>query len=163
VIVVADTSVFLNLCCIQREDLLSRLYAEVFAPPKVRDEFVSAVQRYSRFQGLAFPSWVRLQEPSQPLSALAPWARLDPGESAAIALATELGADLVLVDEAKGRAVARRLGLRCAGILAVLLDAKAQRTIAAVAPLIDELQQRAQFWLSQKTKAFVLREAGEGK
>jgi len=163
VIVVADTSVFLNLCCIQREDLLSRLYAEVFAPPKVRDEFVSAVEHYSRFQGLAFPSWVRLQEPSQPLSAVAPWARLDPGESAAIALAAELRADLILVDEARGRAVARRLGLRCAGILAVLLDAKAQRIIAAVTPLVDELQQLPRFWLSPETRAFVLRRAGEGK
>src|SRR5205823_6465915 len=116
-------------------NLLSALYTEVFAPHKVRDEFVSAVQRYSRFQGLAFPSWVRLQEPSQSLSAVAPWARLDPGESAAIALAAELRADLVLVDEAKGRAVA----------------------------LIDELQQRARFWLSPETKAFILRRAGEGK
>lgn len=160
-IVVADTSIFLNLAFIRREGLLSALYAEVVAPPVVRDEFLLAVQRYARFQGLVFPSWVRLQTPMGPLSTFAPWARLDAGESAAIALAVELNADLVLVDEAKGRAVAQRLGLRSAGLLAVLLDAKALGRVAAVAPLLDELEQGALFWLSPETKELTLRLAGE--
>src|SRR5438094_4417938 len=86
----------------------------------------NAAQRYPRFHHLIFPAWVRVQAPAQSLARLAPWAQLDPGESAAIALATEMRADLLLVDEEKGRSTARQLGLRTAGILAVLLDAKTE-------------------------------------
>ena len=113
-IVVADTSVFLNLGCINQEQLLPGLYGDVFAPPEVHHEFLNAVQRYARFHHLIFPAWVRVQAPAQPLARLAPWARLDPGESAAIALATELHPDLLLLDEEKGRRTARQLGLRTA-------------------------------------------------
>src|SRR5437667_376218 len=114
-IVVADTSVFLNLGRIRQELLLPALYGEVFAPPEVQREFLNAVERYPRFRDLIFPEWVRVRAPTQPLSDLAPWARLDPGESDAIALAAELRADLLLVDEDRGRRTARQLGLRTAG------------------------------------------------
>ena len=160
-IVVADTSIFLNLSCIGREGLLRSLYTEVFTPEAVHNEFVAAVQRYPRFSALIFPEWVDVRSPSLSLSTIAPWAQLDPGESAAIALASELRADLLLIDEASGRAVARRLGLRSAGLLAVLLDAKQRLLISAVAPLIEQLGQHANFWLSNDTKALVLQLAGE--
>ena len=55
---------------------------------------------------------------------------LDPGERAAIALAQELTADRLLIDERDGREVAIRLGIPVAGTLAVLRD-------AATAGLVD--------------------------
>ena len=45
------------------------------------------------------------------------FARLDPGESEAIALAIELSADVVLMDDQTGRREATRQGLRVAGNL----------------------------------------------
>jgi predicted nucleic acid-binding protein len=48
---------------------------------------------------------------------------LDPGERAAIALAERMRADLVLIDEAAGRAEARRRRIRVTGTLGVLLTA----------------------------------------
>src|SRR2546423_12198835 len=141
--VVADTSVFLNLGCIHQEGLLPALYGDVLAPPEVQREFVHAVQSYARFNQLLFPPWVQVRAPAQPLSLLAPWARLDAGESDAIALAAQLHADLLLVDEEQGRRAARQLGLRTAGILAVLLDGKSQGRLAAVSPCLEALQRDA--------------------
>lgn len=62
-IVVADTSVFLNLCRVGQAELLRRLYSTVLAPPVVRDEFAAAAARLPRFHGLTFPEWVGLREP----------------------------------------------------------------------------------------------------
>ena len=49
---------------------------------------------------------------------------LDHGEAAALALAVELQADVVLIDERRARAVASRLGLNVVGVLGVLVEAK---------------------------------------
>jgi predicted nucleic acid-binding protein len=46
-------------------------------------------------------------------------ASLDAGEAEAIALALELSADLILLDEKDGRSVAARAGLRVTGVLGV--------------------------------------------
>jgi predicted nucleic acid-binding protein len=160
VIVVADTSIFLNLTCVGQERLLLRLYKHVFAPPEVRDEFRRACIRYPRFAGLTFPEWTRVQ-PAQSFSSLPEGIALDPGERAALALARDIQADLVLIDESLGRAVARNLGLRVSGILGVLLEAKNAGELFAVRPILDQLKIKAGFWLDESTFSAVLTLAGE--
>ena len=49
---------------------------------------------------------------------------IDEEEAEAIALAIELNAQLLLIDEHLGRTVASRLGLKFTGVLGVLLEAK---------------------------------------
>jgi predicted nucleic acid-binding protein len=58
-----------------------------------------------------------------------------------LALALELNADLVIVDERLARLHAKRLGLTLTGSLGVLLRAKQLGHVKAVAPLIRRLRQ----------------------
>ena len=86
---------------------------------------------------------------------------LDPGETEAIALGLELHADLLLIDERKGRAEAARLGLKTTGLLGVLLEAKALGLIEKASPVLDDLSRRAGFHVSASVRREFLYLAGE--
>ena len=78
-----------------------------------------------------------------------------------IALAIELKADLVLIDERLGRNIASRFGQKCIGILGMLMEAKHRGIIASVKPVVDDLITAAGFWVRNDLYLKVLREAGE--
>ncbi|MGI0016447.1 MAG: DUF3368 domain-containing protein [Nitrososphaera sp.] len=86
---------------------------------------------------------------------------LDEGESEAIALAIQLRADVLLLDERRGRTIASRLGLNFVGLLGVLLAAKHKRFIPSIKSVLDELIAKAGFWVSKKVYFHTLQLAGE--
>ena len=85
---------------------------------------------------------------------------LDRGEAEVIALAQELNADLVIIDERLARRHAKRLGLNLTGTLGVLLKAKRQGLLPAIKPLIDQLRHGG-IWLSDALVAEALKLAEE--
>ena len=86
---------------------------------------------------------------------------LDIGEAEAIALALELKADELLIDERLGRREAVRLGLSITVVLGVLLIAKNRGLISKVQPIIDALILQANFRISRQLYEEVLRTANE--
>jgi predicted nucleic acid-binding protein len=84
------------------------------------------------------PTWVEVRRvPSDAVSMITD--DLDPGERAAIALAETVHADLLLIDEAAGRAEAKRRHLRVTGTLGVL-RAGAERGVVDVPDLLGRLK-----------------------
>jgi predicted nucleic acid-binding protein len=83
------------------------------------------------------------------------------GEAEALALALELKADRLLIDEQQGRAIAERVGLRYIGVLGVLLEAKRGGHLNAVRPILDQLVATAGFWIGETLRREVLAAAGE--
>lgn len=160
-IVVADTSVVLNLCFLGLDRLLPMLFGEVYAPAEVESEFLRLAEEDARFEGLEFPKAIVIETPQATGNRWAQSPSLHPGEVAALSLAVELRADLVLMDEAEGRTVASTLGLATMGLLGVLLRARQLSLIPSVAPLLERLDQEARFWMAPSLRAAVLRAAGE--
>ncbi|MGH9599843.1 MAG: DUF3368 domain-containing protein [Bryobacteraceae bacterium] len=87
--------------------------------------------------------------------------QLHRGEAEAIALATDLGADMVLIDEQEGRQLASQAGLAVIGVLGILLRAKRMGEVATVKSEIDLLRAKARFFVSPSLEAKVLAAAGE--
>lgn len=89
-------------------------------------------------------------------------AQLDRGEAEAIVLALERRADVLLVDERRGRRVTAAFGLRVIGLLGMLAEAKRIGLIERVKPVLNDLIGRAGFWIGADLHAKVLAELGEG-
>lgn len=81
---------------------------------------------------------------------------LDRGESEAIALATELQADRMLLDEREGRKLAKSLELNVTGILGILLRAKHLGELESLQPVIDDLINKAGFQIAPKLLTQIL-------
>jgi hypothetical protein len=154
-IVVSDTSPIRALAHLDLLDSLPALFGEVWVPPAVAGELAAA--------SVALPGEpaFRVRAPGNANLVRRLRTNLDPGESEAIALAVEVDADLILIDEARGRAVAESLGLEPRGALGILVRAKAAGIVPAVAPLIVRLRAELNFRLSDDLVAGVLALAGE--
>ena len=119
-LVISDTSPLIALVRIGHVDVLPRLYGSVVIPTEVAGELASR-KRPSEVQAFIAnpPTWLSVRSPST----IEEIQDLDPGECAAISLARELGADLLLIDETKGREAAISRHIRTARTAAVLFDA----------------------------------------
>lgn len=84
---------------------------------------------------------------------------LDRGEAEAIVLAQSMNARL-LIDERKGRALARSRGVIVIGTGGVLLLAKREHVIDQIAPILDELASHG-YRLSDGLRRELLVLAGE--
>jgi uncharacterized protein len=87
--------------------------------------------------------------------------QIHPGEAEAIALALDLMADLLLLDERKARVVAAQLGLNFTGLLGLLAEAKQKGHIPTVKPVLDALITQARFWVHPALYNHVLETVGE--
>lgn len=83
------------------------------------------------------------------------------GEAEAIALAADLRADVILIDEQEWRDLALEAGLSIVGVLGILLKAKRGGHISAVKPEIQALRAKARFFLSSSLEATILNSVGE--
>jgi predicted nucleic acid-binding protein len=160
---ISDAGPLIALSRIEQLGLLNKLYGTVFIPVAVHKELCCDTNLPgARCLRLAFnDGWIEVHDLVDETGALVRLRLiLNPGESQAILLAEHVGGRFLLMDERRGRQVAKSRGLKVVGIACVLLAAKQKGLLEAVAPELDALC-RAGYRLSAQLIDEVLRLAGE--
>ena len=131
--------------------LLRDLQTPWHIPPAVRREV---------FEADPIPDWLIEQPLAQPLASRIVSARLGAGESEAIALALEINAARLVLDDLAARRLAQSLNIPIIGSAGLLLEAKQKQLIPAVRPLLTAMQD-ADFRIADRILAAILRAASE--
>lgn len=134
-IVVSDASPLNYLALIGAEHVLPTLFGSVLIPPRVLAELTrSETPARVRSWALQAPDWLVVQRPANILPGL----DLDAGETEAISLSLEVGADAILIDDRKGRLAAAKQGLTMIGAISVL-ELAARRGLLSLPAAFDLL------------------------
>ncbi len=158
-IVVCNTSPIMNLAAIAKLDLLRSIYGEIIIPQAVYDELTSLPYSVPGGAEVQTLDWINVRPVLKQSKVSVFRQDVDFGEAEAIALALELAADRLLIDDAAGRAIALREGLKSTGVLGILLIAKQRGLVDSVRSPLDDLIKQAGFWVSDELYRWVLGQA----
>jgi predicted nucleic acid-binding protein len=156
--VVSNTTPIISLLKLSKLDILKNLYSEISIPYAVFQE-VEAGKNKDYYKNLSNLNWFRIIE-IQDKKAVKYFLDLDSGEAEAIVLATEIKADLILLDEKLGRFHAKHADLKVTGTIGVLIKAKKEGLINELKPLLFELTKK-EVWISDKLINEILKKVGE--
>lgn len=124
-IVISDTTPIISLLKAGHLDLLNRLFGEVVIPEAVYMELTgnkSFQAEAKTVEQCTFIQVARVRD-QKSVNIFRKVTGLDAGESESIVMAEEANADLLLMDEHKGRRVARQMGLTITGTIGILISA----------------------------------------
>jgi predicted nucleic acid-binding protein len=144
-LVVADSSPLIVLINIGHHGILPRLFEEIIAPPQVLAELGAPSRpKPVREFAAALPGWLRERVPKS----VEQIPTLHPGELAAISLAREMKADLLLIDERAGRKAAAERRIAFTGTIGVL-ELGAEAGLLNLEAAFDAVK-RTDFWISPR-------------
>jgi len=146
--IIVDAGPIIALCKVKRLSLLSKLFAHCIVTPQVYQEvIVGHDDSVDCLKSAIENELIKIQNCTTLMPELENI--LDPGEASSITLAKEQPNSALLIDEYKGRQIAKRLQLNVIGLAGLLILAKKKRHISSVIPILLEIRQKG-YWLSDK-------------
>ena len=132
-IVVSDTTPLISLLKINRIDLLEKLFGKVLIPEAVFSELTMDERFRLEADQIRQKKFIIVKSVanSEAASLLRRATGLDRGESEAIVLTDECEADILLMDEAKGRNVSAQMGVKIMGTIGILMAAYEEYELTA--------------------------------
>jgi predicted nucleic acid-binding protein len=151
----------MNLAIIGQLDLVKTLFGRIIVPQEVWHELTVAGKGKPGTTVIRQAEWIEHGELGD--KTLYPLLRkdLDDGEAAAIALAVEKHADLILLDETDARNVADLYNIPKTGVIGIVTRAKHHLLIQEVKPLFEALKTQANFWIQPRLYETILKQMGE--
>ena len=156
--IVSNTTPIISLLKLNRLDIFQKLYNKIYIPIAVYKE-IEAGKNKDFYEDLSKYEWINILE-IRDKQAIKYFLDLDAGEAEAIVLASEINADLIILDEKLGRFHAKHADLKVTGTMGVLIKAKTRGLIDKLKPLLDELTDK-NVWISDKLKQDILKRVRE--
>ncbi len=124
-IVVSDTTPVISLMKVGQLELLQKLFGVVYIPKAVYRELTENEVFSEEVKMVQECEFIYVEEVSngKSVNILRNFTGLDAGESEAIILADEKQSDVLLMDEHKGRQVAKKMGITITGTIGILTQA----------------------------------------
>ncbi|NJN88019.1 MAG: DUF3368 domain-containing protein [Leptolyngbyaceae cyanobacterium SL_7_1] len=159
--IVSNTSPISNLAKVGQLHLMQQLYGAILIPRAVYEELLDDRAGETVITAVQSALWLEIRPVQNQKLVNELRNRVNLGEAEAIALAIEVKATRLLIDERLGRQSATDLGSKITGVLGMLLLAKRQNLITAIKPIMDDLIAQASFRISSRLYADVLDASGE--
>ncbi len=124
-LIISDTTPIISLMKAGQLNLLEKMFGSVVIPKAVYDELTVNKNFEKEIESFKRCTFVKVEAVANESSVniLRNVTGLDAGESEAIVMVEEKQADLLLMDEHKGRQVAKKMGIRITGTIGILLQA----------------------------------------
>ena len=158
--VVSNSSPIIHLSKIGKLNLLKEYFDTITIPEIVYRESVMEGKDRVEVELIKNAEWIKVSQVKDKKFVKLLQTSLDDGESEAITLSLEIGADLILLDDSDARERARLYGLKIIGTIGILLHAKMDGKITFSREELKRLKKTG-FWIGDKLEARLLREAGE--
>jgi len=140
-IIIADAGPLIGFARIDKLDIIRQLYNTVFIPQKVFDEITVAGNKpgAKTISKAVTSGWIKIVKVKQKKLSDKLKELVDLGEAEAIQLFLEQNADFLLIDDKKGRNVARKFGVKIIGTGGILLKAKKEGILNQVTFTLKDL------------------------
>ena len=160
--IVADSSVLIGLSTIGQLSLLRERFPDgILIPPAVWREVVEQGGERPGAQEAAQADWTSVEDITALEIVRLLRSELEAGEAEAIALAYQLGAEIILLGERDARRAAKQLNLQPLGTIGILIWAKRSSRIPSLRDALDALQTEGHFRIGQHLYLRALGEADE--
>lgn len=138
--IIFNSSPLINLAKINSLSLIENLFDQIIIPPAVRIEVIEQarnIDESSDIKQLIQDNIIIIKQIQNQTLVKSFQSHLDFGESEVIALALEINADLVVIDEMQARETADIYNLNKTGFLGIILKAERENVIDSDLDLID--------------------------
>ena len=143
--VISNTSCLIVLDNIDMLGILKVLYGSIIITKEVSEEFSKTI-----------PDWIDVREVNDKKYLELMKNFVDLGEASTIALAVEVDNNITILDDLKGRKIAKKLNIKMTGTLGVIINAKKKNIISSTKEVLNKLKE-AGFRISKEIENEILK------
>lgn len=152
-IVISNATPIISLCSVEHDFILKNLFHHIVIPKAVDLELRALDRPGARFSD---HKWVEVVSVTNEEVVQFLCKDIDIGEAETIALAKQLSANIVIIDENAGYQIAKLFDLPVVRTLSVLKLAKHKKIIDNVRPVVEQMVQKGRWYSKDVIDKFLL-------
>lgn len=158
--VIANSTPLIAFAKINGLDILKDVYSQIVIPKAVYEEVAISGKGREGSAEITKAKWIKVKDAREEKLKKLLQMEVGGGEAEVIALAYEVNADLVIIDENIGRRIAKMFGLKVTGTIGTIIEAKKRGLLNNVQEKLDALI-NVDFWIGEDLYEEALRLSGE--